>query len=68
MWSVLGLHHLIVPVIIIAFKKNQDIFMAFSKLDDISGVSIFQIKNHSRDTGRTTSSLNFLSNQWYKKM
>ena len=43
-WGVLGLHHLIVPVIILVFKKNQDIFMSFSKLDDMGRVSIFQRK------------------------
>ena len=40
-FSILGYHHFIVPAIIILLKKNDDLFVSFSKIDCQAKVSMF---------------------------
>jgi hypothetical protein len=40
-WNLLGVHHLLIPLLILIFKKEKDIFSCFTKLDDMATISIF---------------------------
>ena len=38
-WNCLGLHHLAIPIMVVIFKRSEDIVMAVSKLSDLAMVS-----------------------------
>ena len=40
-WTMLGVHHLLIPLLILYFKKDKDVFSCFTKLDDMATISIF---------------------------
>lgn len=49
-FNILGLPHFFLPLVIILFKKNSDIFMTFSKIDNLNQASMFQQKIHDTKT------------------
>ena len=53
-WNILGVQHFIVPLSVMFFKRNKDIFTSFSKLDDMAYATIFMEK--TTFYGRTNSS------------
>lgn len=57
-WNIIGAQHLIVPLIVLYFKRNKDIFTSFSKLDEMAFATIFMEKTEMYGRSRTNSSNN----------
>ena len=55
-WNIIGAQHFIIPLIVLYFKRNKDIFTSFSKLDEMAFATIFMEKTEFYGRSRTNSS------------
>ena len=53
-WNILGIQHFIIPLLLMFFKRDKDIFTSFSKLDQMAYATIFMEKTSYY--GRSVSS------------
>ena len=67
-WKQIGVHHLLLPIVVLFFKSHCDIVMAVSKLNDLAMVSaVLQYRTSVVSTSNETSTMSFKESSFIRK-